>query len=181
MYDIATLANIIVMVPTLFFLFCVLRGVIWNSVLQSISALFWPLDLEKKNKHKHSSTVRENYYKLTSGRSTELKLWSISWEFNWQTNKFGLSTVYNEFEAKFSGEKRRFRRQNAKLKSTLEKHGAILKQTRLRSETHWKLLLYSFRSYFEATSPNWCNIVCKILFAVNISSQNNNKKKPKSH
>ena len=65
---------------------------------------------KKKNKHKHSSTVRENYYKLTSGRSTELKLWSISWEFNRQTNKFGLSTVYSEFEAKFSGEKRRFRR-----------------------------------------------------------------------
>ena len=29
------------------------------------------------------------------------------------------------------------------------------KQTRLRSKTHWKLLLYfDFHSYFEATSPN---------------------------
>ena len=53
---------------------------------------------------------RENYYKLTSGSSTQLKLLSIGGEFNRQTNEFGFSTVYHVFQARFQGEKTRFRR-----------------------------------------------------------------------
>ena len=54
--------------------------------------------------------------------------------------------------------------------------------TRLRSETHWKLLLYlHFHSYFEATSPNCFNVFCKILlqsiFPARITNKNNNKSK----
>ena len=54
--------------------------------------------------------------------------------------------------------------------------------TRLRSETHWKLLLYlDFHSYFEATSPNCFNVFCKILlqsiFPARIINNNNNKSK----
>ena len=64
---------------------------------------------------------RENCYKLTSGRSTELKLWSIGGEFNRQTNKFGFSTVYHEFRARFRGGKDKFWTIKAKLKRTLEK------------------------------------------------------------
>ena len=59
---------------------------------------------------------------------------------------------------------------------------AILKQIRLRSETHWKLLLYlDFCSYFEATSPNWFNDFCKILLQSIFLARIINKSRPKSH
>ena len=84
--------------------------VYWKSYL----ALFRPLDLEKKKQNKKQNKTtntevqlvsiaavfrlkmaaketssRENYYKFTSGRSTELpvKLWSIGGEFNRQTSR----------------------------------------------------------------------------------------------
>ena len=58
----------------------------------------------------------------------------------------------------------------------------ILKQTGLRSETHWKLLLYlDFRSYFEATIPNLFNVFCKILSQSIFLARIINKNKPKSH
>ena len=58
----------------------------------------------------------------------------------------------------------------------------ILKQTRLRSETHWKLLLYlDFRSNFESTSPIWFNVFCKILLQSIFLARIINKNKPKSH
>ena len=57
-----------------------------------------------------------------------------------------------------------------------------LKQTRLRSETHWKLLLYlDFRSNFEATSPNWFNVFCQILLRSIFRGRMINKNKPKNH
>ena len=74
MYNTATLANIVVKVPTLFFLFFSFYAycVIFKSVSKSALALFRPMDLEKTQTRQYSS--RENYYKLTSGRNTELKL-----------------------------------------------------------------------------------------------------------
>ena len=58
----------------------------------------------------------------------------------------------------------------------------LLKQTRQRSETHWKVFLYlDFRSYFEATSPNWFNVFCKILLQSIFLARIINKNKPKSH
>ena len=61
-------------------------------------------------------------FKYTSGRSTELKLWFVVREFNRKTNKFGFSTLYNEFQAR--GKKQGFNDKKAKLKRTLEKHMA---------------------------------------------------------
>ena len=117
---------------------------------------------------------RENCYKLTSGRSTELKLWSIGGEFNRQTNKFGFSTVYHEFRARFRG-----KRQVLDNKSQTETHFG---KTRLRKETHRKLPLYlDFRSHFEATSPNWFNVFCKILLRSIFQARIINKNKLKSH
>ena len=84
------------------------------------------------------TSSRENYNKPTLGRSTELKLRSIGGEFNRQTNKFGFSTVYHEFQARFQGGGgNKVSTIKAKLKRTLEKHGMaqLIKQTRLRSET----------------------------------------------
>ena len=58
----------------------------------------------------------------------------------------------------------------------------ILKQTRLRIETQGKLLLYlDFRSHFEASSPNWCNVFCKILLQSIFLARIINKNKPKSN
>ena len=72
-------------------------------------SLFRPLFLEKKIQTRQYNS-RENYYKLTSDRSIELKLWSFGGEFNGETNKFGFSTMYDEFQARFQGEKTGFRR-----------------------------------------------------------------------
>ena len=126
---------------------------------------------------------RENCYKLTSGRSTELKLWSIGGEFNRQTNKFGFSTVYHEFHARFWGKRQGFDDKKPNWNALCRNIWlAILKQIRLRSETHWKLLLYlDFCSYFEATSPNWFNDFCKILLQSIFLARIINKNRPKSH
>ena len=60
------------------------------------------------------------------------------------------------------------------------------KQTRLRSETNWKLLLYlDFRSYFEAASPNCFKVFCKILlqsiFLARIINKNKNHQRTRRY
>ena len=62
------------------------RNITFKSVLKSIFSIISAAGLRKKKQTRQYSS-RENYYKVTSGRGTELKLWSIGGEFNWQTNK----------------------------------------------------------------------------------------------
>ena len=93
------------------------------------------------------TSSRENCYKLTSGRSTELKLWSIGGEFNRQTNKFRFSTVYHQFRARFWGEKTRFAQWKAKLKRTLEKRMA--RHIKANSSAQWDALKIALVSRFS--------------------------------
>ena len=118
--------------------------------------------------------------KLTSGRSTELKLWSIGGEFNRQINKLGFPRCITNSKLDSTGKRQGFddKKPNwsALWRNTWDD---ILKQIRLRSKTHWKLLLYlDFRSYFEATSPNWFNVFCKILLQSIFLARIIIKKKP---
>ena len=46
--------------------------------------------IKKKKTQTRQYSSRENYYKVTSGRGTELKLWSIGGEYNRQTNKISV-------------------------------------------------------------------------------------------
>ena len=58
-------------------------------------------------------------------------------EFDRQTNKFGFSTVHNEFQARFQGGKDKVSTVNNQTETHFaETWRDILKQTRLRSETH---------------------------------------------
>ena len=126
---------------------------------------------------------RENCYKLTSGRSTELKLWSIGGEFNRQTNKFGFPWCITNSKLDSRGKRQGFDYKKPDCNSLWRIIWRdILKQIRLRNETHGKLLLYlDFRSYFEATSPNWCHVFCKILLQSIFLARIINKNKPKSN
>ena len=64
------------------------------SVLKSIFSIISAAGFRGKKNQKHGSTVPVKIIiTLTSGRSTELKLFSIGGEFNRQTNKFGFFTV----------------------------------------------------------------------------------------
>ena len=110
----------------------------------------------KKKKNTTTRTVQFACKLLFLGRSTEQKLWSISEEtrtpirLGWprcELNSKLLWTVKSQTE-----------------QNTLENHIARRTQTSLRSEMHWKMLLYlDVRSYFEATGPNCFNVFWKVL------------------
>ena len=85
---------------------------------------------------------------------------------NQDTNKLWLSTVWIEFQTRFPKKKKD---DVSSVKSqteqnTLENHIARHAQTRLRSEMHWKMLLFlDFRSYFEATGPDCFSVFWEVL------------------
>ena len=75
----------------LFLFFCVSYGVIFKSAVKSIFSIISAAGCRKIKTQTRQYSSLENYY--ASGRSTELKFWSIGGKFKRQTNKIGFSTV----------------------------------------------------------------------------------------
>ena len=152
----------------------------WKAYL----ALFRPLDLERK--HKHGSTVRVKII-ISLLRVVVVQ----NWNFDLSAGNLTGKLINLGFPLCITNSKRDSTRKRQGFHDKKPNWNAFwrniwrdrhFKATRLRSETHPKLLLYlDFRSYFEATSPNWFNVFCKILLQSIFLARIINKNKSKSH
>ena len=165
-----------------FFAYCAVLSLklYWKAYL----ALFRPLDLERK--HKHGSTVRVKIL-ISLLRVVVVQ----NWNFDLSAGNLTGKLINLGFPRCITNSKRDSRRKRQGFHDKKPNWNAFwrniwrdrhIKATRLRSETHRKLLLYlDFRSYFEATSPNWFNVFCKILLQSIFLARIINKNKSKGH
>ena len=159
---------------------CLSLKVCWKAYL----ALFRPLDLERK--HNHGSTVRVKII-ISLLRVVVVQ----NWNFDLSAGNLTGKLINLGFPWCITNSKRDSRRKRHRFHDKKPNWNAFwrniwrdrhIKATRLRSERHWKLLLYlDFRSYFEAASPNWFNVFCKILLQSIFLARIINKSKSKSH
>ena len=116
-----------------------------------------------KKKNATTTTVQFACKLLFLCHSTEPKLWSIGEETRTPIHLgWPRCELNSKLDFKKKDEVSTVKSQTEQ--NTLENHIARHTQTRLRSEMHWKMLLYlDFRSYFEATGPNCFNVFWKVL------------------
>ena len=136
--------------------------VLFKSVLGSIFGIMSAAICRKKKCNHHNSTIRlQIIVPLPQYRAETL----IYRRGNQDTNTLGLATVWIEFQTRFKKKKDEVSTVKSQTEqNTLENQIARHTRTRLRSDMHWKMLLYlDFRSYFEATGPNCFNVFWKVL------------------
>ena len=133
----------------------------WKKYL----ALFRPLDLEKKKDTNTAVQFAWNFITKTLYRAV-VQNWNFDLSAGQLTGKlitldFPRCKTNSKLDLRgkrqgFYGKKPNWNALWRNISREITGHT----QTRLRSETHWKLLLYlDFRSYFEASSPNcFCSI-----------------------
>ena len=140
----------------------------------------------RRKKHKHGSTVRVKII------ISLLRAVVLNWNFDLSAGNLTDKLINLGFPRCKTNSKLDFRRKRQGYDGKKPTWNALWrnisrdltghKQTRIRSETHWKLLFYlDFRSYFEAASPNCFNVSGKILlqsiFVARIINKNKNKSK----
>ena len=117
----------------------------------------------RKKRNATTTTVQFACKLLFLCHSTEPKLWSIGEETRTPIHLgWPRCELNSKLDFKKKDEVSTVKSQTEQ--NTLENHIARHTRTRLRSEMHWKMLLYlDFRSYFEATGPNCFNVFWKVL------------------
>ena len=165
----------------LLLLFCLLCGVIFKSVLKAYLALFWPLDLEKK--HKHGNTVR---VKITFSL---LRAVLQNWNFDLSAGNLTGKLINLGFPRLKTNSKTDFREKRQGFISKKPNWNALWrnmshditgnKQTRLRSQTHWKLLCISIfartlKLLAQIASMFSCKIRLQSIFLARIINKNKN-------